>query len=180
MNIRTRITPNTDTFCEVLILRTAAYWENFLIAFRTGSSLKSENMRRPILSLYKFLKMILEFSNYTFFFCYNLVSVNKGYSLVFESLATKIWFGSLPSFLLPVTLFTLKLLPKPFLHFHLSQKSTCFRQRDFRHYIIPIVVKNMRVRVIIAFLTYLFLKWDWLHLKCFFFVGHEYQKLSRN
>ena len=134
MNIRTRITPNTDTFYEVLILRTAAYWEKFLIAFRTGLSLKSENMRRPILSLYKFLKTILEFSNYTFFFCYNLVSVNKGYSLVFESLATKIWFGSLPSFLLPVTLFTLKLLPKPFLHFHLSQKSTCFRQRDFRHY----------------------------------------------
>ena len=39
--------------------------------------------------------MILEFFKYIFFFCYKLVSVKKGYSLIFESLVSKIWFDSL-------------------------------------------------------------------------------------
>ena len=33
-----------------------------------------------------------------FFFCYNLVSFNKGYSLISESLVSKIWFDSLSKF----------------------------------------------------------------------------------
>ena len=48
--------------------------------------------------LYSFLKMIFEFFNYIFFFFYNLVSVNKGYFLIFENLVSKIWFDSLPKF----------------------------------------------------------------------------------
>ena len=48
--------------------------------------------------LNNFLKMILEFLNYMFFFCYNLVSLNKGYSLISESLVSKIWFDIVPKF----------------------------------------------------------------------------------
>ena len=48
--------------------------------------------------LYNFLQMIIEFFNYIFFFYYNLVSINKGYSLIFESLVSKIWFDSVPKF----------------------------------------------------------------------------------
>ena len=33
---------------------------------------------------------------YIFFFCYNLVSLDKGYSFIFESLVSKIWLDSLP------------------------------------------------------------------------------------
>ena len=40
--------------------------------------------------------MILEFFNYIFFFCYKLVSFNKDYSLIFESLVSNIWLDSLP------------------------------------------------------------------------------------
>ena len=40
--------------------------------------------------------MILELFNYIFFFCYNLISVNKDYCLIFGSLFSKIWFDSLP------------------------------------------------------------------------------------
>ena len=42
--------------------------------------------------------MIFEFFNYIFFFFYNLVSVNKGYFLIFENLVSKIWCDSLPKF----------------------------------------------------------------------------------
>ena len=34
--------------------------------------------------------MILEYFNYIFFFCYNLVSLDEGYSLIFESLVSTI------------------------------------------------------------------------------------------
>ena len=40
--------------------------------------------------------MILEFFNYIFFFRYNLVSFNKDYSLIFESIVSNIWLNSLP------------------------------------------------------------------------------------
>ena len=38
--------------------------------------------------------MILEYFNYVFFFCYNLFSFEKGYSLIFESLVSTIWLDS--------------------------------------------------------------------------------------
>ena len=47
------------------------------------------------MSLYNFLKIILEFFNCILFFYYILVSVNKGDSFIFESLVSKIWFDNL-------------------------------------------------------------------------------------
>ena len=46
------------------------------------------------MSLFNFLKMNFKFFNCIFFFCY-FVSINKGYSLIFESVVSKIWFDSL-------------------------------------------------------------------------------------
>ena len=86
----------SEEFLASLILRTLAWWEKFSTALRAGSSIKSDK-GRSILSLYNFLKMILEYFN-IFFFCYNLLSFDKGYSLIFESLVSTIWLDSLRKF----------------------------------------------------------------------------------
>ena len=78
-----------------LIFRMLAWWEKFSIVFRTGSSLKSDKMGRSIVRVLTiFSKWSLNFL--TTSFTYNLVSINKGYSFIFESRLSKIWFDSLP------------------------------------------------------------------------------------
>ena len=79
----------SEEFLASLALKTPAWWEEFLIAFKTGLSVKFGTVNFK--NLYNFLKMILEFFKYIFHFCYNLASVNVSYSPIFDIVVSKIW-----------------------------------------------------------------------------------------
>ena len=118
--------------------------------------------------------MILESFNYIFFFCYSLVSINKGFSLIFERLVNKIWFDNPNIFLLSVILFTVRLFLIPFLDFLRCLTQSFFpliQVKRFHTLLSFLYLLRKQVRVIIEFLSSLLLKGDWLDITCFSLIG---------
>ena len=68
-------------------------------------------------SFYDLLKIVFKFFNCFLFFSCNLVSVNKGYFLIFESPASKIWFACIPKLYPKIHFIQIKIIEEIFLRF---------------------------------------------------------------
>ena len=116
-------------------------------------------------------KIITEFFNYIFLFCYNLESVKKGYSLIFEGFVTKIWFDSLPKY-------SIQLFSSHWGHcrnpsWKLSTKiSLCFKSNS-RTNIFPYLLRQ-QVWIAIAFKFYIHEGRLVTRNMFFLYWGHKY------
>ena len=88
------------------------------------------------------------------------------------SLVSKIWFDSFPKFSIIGYSIHMEIIVENLLRFpqKLNTKiSLSFMGKEISSTIIFLYLLRRRVQVVIAFLSHLFMKGDWLHLTCFFF-----------